>query len=131
MKRSVKQKWIDALRSGDYPQGKSYLLNEEGLYCCLGVLGDIYGTWIGGMEEEEVYDGDTDSFEVVQQFEAMDLLTVGTWQNLNVTIDDGRPIDQEKFAEMNDGGYWTPYPNGLSFNEIADWIDEHVDAEDD
>lgn len=42
----VKQKWVAALRSGEYKQGQKRLRNEEGFgdvtYCCLGVLVDLY-----------------------------------------------------------------------------------------
>jgi hypothetical protein len=41
MNPEVKQKWIDALRSGDYEQGSEKLRGVNG-YCCLGVLCDIY-----------------------------------------------------------------------------------------
>ncbi|MFE7797032.1 hypothetical protein [Nocardia sp. NPDC057440] len=40
MKADIKQKWVDALRSGEYRQGKEYL-QFDGNYCCLGVLCDI------------------------------------------------------------------------------------------
>lgn len=30
-------KWIEALESGEFPQGISYLLTEDDGYCCLGV----------------------------------------------------------------------------------------------
>lgn len=32
--------WMDALESGDYKQGKTYL-NNNGQFCCLGVLADL------------------------------------------------------------------------------------------
>lgn len=32
--------WIDALRSGEYPQGTGQL-NKTGKYCCLGVLCEV------------------------------------------------------------------------------------------
>lgn len=46
MYAQLKQRWIEALRSGDYEQGKGYLRvgeydqfgNERYRYCCLGVL---------------------------------------------------------------------------------------------
>ena len=41
MNTEVKQKWIDALRSGKYEQGSEKLRSVTG-YCCLGVLCDIY-----------------------------------------------------------------------------------------
>lgn len=40
MNPEVKEKWLTALRSGEYPQTKGALHNTEG-YCCLGVLCDI------------------------------------------------------------------------------------------
>jgi len=46
MKKRVKKEWVKALRSGDYRQGTGKLkftTDEEGdLYCCLGVLRDLY-----------------------------------------------------------------------------------------
>jgi len=42
--KKLKQKWIKALRSGKYKQGKERLYNEEeDSYCCLGVLELIAG----------------------------------------------------------------------------------------
>ncbi len=40
MKKVVKKKWVKALRSGDYDQGKHFL-RHGGRYCCLGVLCDV------------------------------------------------------------------------------------------
>jgi hypothetical protein len=40
MNADVKKLWINALRSGEYKQGKHYL-REEDRFCCLGVLCDI------------------------------------------------------------------------------------------
>lgn len=37
----VKQKWVDALRSGEYQQATGKLKSQEG-FCCLGVLCDLY-----------------------------------------------------------------------------------------
>lgn len=34
------QLWLDALRSGEYEQGKGYL-NKDGKLCCLGVLCEV------------------------------------------------------------------------------------------
>lgn len=38
MKADLKAKWIKALRSGRYKQGKAELHPTEDTYCCLGVL---------------------------------------------------------------------------------------------
>lgn len=42
MKSDIKQKWIDALRSGKYRQALGSLKEGSNKYCCLGVLCDIY-----------------------------------------------------------------------------------------
>jgi hypothetical protein len=34
-------KWLEALRSGKYVQGKNALKREDGSFCCLGVLQDV------------------------------------------------------------------------------------------
>jgi hypothetical protein len=41
MTPELKQKWIDALRSGKYQQGRSALRTKDDRFCCLGVLCDI------------------------------------------------------------------------------------------
>lgn len=41
MKKEVMEKWVKALRSGEYNQTTNYLCTDSG-YCCLGVLTDIY-----------------------------------------------------------------------------------------
>lgn len=42
MNAEVKKLWVEALRSGDYLQGRLSLRNEKNEYCCMGVLCDIY-----------------------------------------------------------------------------------------
>lgn len=39
--KNLVKKWVAALRSGKYKQGKGVLRSEKGNYCCLGVLCDI------------------------------------------------------------------------------------------
>jgi len=41
MKPKVKEKWLKALRSGEYKQTKGQLKDEKG-YCCLGVLCELH-----------------------------------------------------------------------------------------
>ena len=41
MNERIKEKWLKALRSGKYKQGKGEL-REGGKFCCLGVLCDLY-----------------------------------------------------------------------------------------
>lgn len=46
MNPSIKASWVEALRSGDYSQGKGWLRKGDA-YCCLGVLCDLLdpGGW--------------------------------------------------------------------------------------
>lgn len=41
MNTGIKAKWVEALRSGEYKQGKGYLKTDIG-FCCLGVLCDLH-----------------------------------------------------------------------------------------
>lgn len=46
MKKAIKKRWLEALRSGEYKQGRNYLkaTDKNGVdrFCCLGVLCDLY-----------------------------------------------------------------------------------------
>jgi len=42
MNQEVKAKWVEALRSGKYKQGRK-TLKHAGRYCCLGVLCEVAG----------------------------------------------------------------------------------------
>ena len=44
MKKDVMEKWVAALRSGEYKQGRGWLISKENEYCCLGVLCEISPT---------------------------------------------------------------------------------------
>lgn len=43
MKKSVKARWVAALRSGEYKQGIGELRSADDRFCCLGVLCDLHG----------------------------------------------------------------------------------------
>jgi hypothetical protein len=42
MNQEIKKRWVEALRSGEYEQGRKHLHPEAGKYCCLGVLCDLH-----------------------------------------------------------------------------------------
>ena len=46
MKPEIKQKWIDALSTATYKQGRERLRHKDE-FCCLGVLCDIYSRETG------------------------------------------------------------------------------------
>lgn len=43
----IKKKWVGALRSGEYQQGRGRL-NDNNAFCCLGVLCDLHVKETGG-----------------------------------------------------------------------------------
>ena len=43
MNPELKEKWLKALRSGEYMQGIGALRDVNDQYCCLGVLADVIG----------------------------------------------------------------------------------------
>ena len=53
MEASLKAKWIEALRSGKYKQGRLGLRTKSDDFCCLGVLCDISG--MSEWEENGLY----------------------------------------------------------------------------
>jgi len=113
MNPQIKQKWVDALRSGDYQQTKGRLHNEYG-FCCLGVLCDLYGKennveWEPSTHYKNAY--------MFQDTVAVLPLSVMEWVGVG---EDNPPVNGGPFtlAELNDRGF--------TFNEIADLIEEHL-----
>lgn len=122
MDPSIKQRWVSALRSGSYHQGRNFLRREND-YCCLGVLCDLhaqsysqdwtlYGqrtTKQGGTPRQIFqYDG----FDSVLPEQVVD------WSGLDAQD----PIvahdeDLTSITKLND-------LTGLSFEQIADLIEE-------
>lgn len=96
MNQEIKQKWIEALRSGKYKQGKYHLkiVDESGeeSFCCLGVLASLFGP-----------------VEPYQVYLAPNLQNETCLQKIN----------QHKLSYMNDGSSDREY----SFLQIADYIE--------
>lgn len=108
MDPALKAQWLDALRSGNYRQGRGELRCNDN-YCCLGVLCKI------GPTEEVVgrtYDTERGHFVSYDYtFEGkscLDSLIPESYTNM--------PDDIQRFlANMNDVGE--------TFETIADWIE--------
>lgn len=112
MNKDIKERWIKALRSGEYKQG-IYVLKNGDTYCCLGVLCDLYSKetkkanfeMIGG--RGNLFLG---HLSVLPQ-EVVD------WANFN---------DQEGEISLNgkEATLTGINDNGATFEEIADIIEE-------
>lgn len=112
---TLRDAWIEALRSGEYQQGEG-LLKEYDYYCCLGVLCDVSG-------------GD-DELERAQETGA-ELIQSHVWANFVSLL--GHPkVSQDSLARHNDGGV-RHYNNGerkdikrKDFREIATIIKKRL-----
>lgn len=104
MDKRLKRKWLKALRSGQYKQGKGALVNEAGAYCCIGVLGKVCG-----MPDEALLEhaGSISGTGL----EALD------YARLEHSV-------RDRLADMNDGvGRGT---KRKSFKQIANWIEKNL-----
>ena len=105
MDPALKAKWVEALRSGEYEQGRGALL-RDGRYCCLGVLCVVSGRKIDG----------ENSISGVSAGETYDLL--GAITGLNDRFDE--------LTNRNDGiGY-----SMKSFADLADYIEANIPTTD-
>ena len=111
MNPEVKQKWIEALRSGKYEQIKRKLW-DNGKYCCLGVLCEV----VGALRDNYGYYKLNESAQIESDTE----LTGDLADSLGLTTEDQRIL-----TEMNDGeNAFKGSPQ--SFKEIADWIEKNL-----
>lgn len=100
MDKDLKKKWVKALRSGNYTQGKHFLYSVTNkAHCCLGVLCEIQGLRFD--QEHQAYLSESDEW-------------VGT---MTMHIPGGPTHDvANELAMMND--------QGDSFDHIADFIEK-------
>jgi hypothetical protein len=103
----AKKKWVDALRSGKYAQGRN-ALRKRNRYCCLGVLCDLTDgdQWV---EDEKSsiywYHFGGNRSRVLLPFALADEYDIFS-------------CDIGLLARMND--------DGKSFVQIADYIESHL-----
>ena len=120
--------WVDALRSGEYKQGKFALHTEQEEYCCLGVLCSVYQREIGGL--------DVNSTKAAPQYLAGDRREVKQYVynessvNLPLVVKNaiGLRAGTGEFYDDNLGG-WTSLvclndEENWSFEQIADLIEK-------
>lgn len=105
MNPEVKERWLSALRSGDYSQARGQLKNQLG-YCCLGVLCDLHAVATGGAWNGVNYLHHGCSLPVAVQ----------DWAGLD---------DDDPMVGQCRASYWNDKVN-YSFYNIAYLIDEYL-----
>ena len=109
MNAEIKARWVEALRSGKYQQGRAALRSLEERFCCLGVLCDLYspsewttnGTTTNGTTRY-FHRGSLSAFIGADFRAQMGLSDAEAWT----------------LARMND--------DGKSFSNIADYIEANL-----
>ena len=109
MNQDIKTRWIAALRSGKYKQGRDGLKNDDGTFCCLGVLCEVMGI----IPDGDQYEGE-DAFLPKSIMEATGLTNDAS------LADDVAFRDSARYSlvELNDAG--------ADFNFIADVIEKQL-----
>lgn len=118
----IKAKWLEALRSGRYQQGRAILRSPDNNFCCLGVLCDIIDPekWDKTQLNGAIHPGLADVWGVGYCYPDIQLMyniNSDVSETLN-SLDDGRKSVMGIVSSMND--------MGRSFAEIATWIEENL-----
>jgi hypothetical protein len=102
MNKTIKKKWVAALRSGKYKQGTGRLYQEKkNAFCCLGVLCRVEGMSLKSIRRRYLLPD-----EVIQTTE----------------VD---KISQDVLSRMNDG-LGEQHTGKKTFKTIANWIQRHL-----
>lgn len=118
MNSEVKAKWIAALHSGKYVQGRTYLRGTDNTFCCLGVLCQVAieeGVALRVTAHEYAYQyGDEEAIGSLPK-------EVRTWADCtaNPIVVFPRDDSRNTLSSIND-------MTNLGFHAIADMIDESL-----
>lgn len=129
MNQEVKKEWIEALRSGEYRQGDSYLASKDRhddnyKFCCLGVLCELaYKKGIVTRTEDSEDDGG-DKYYCYGKDQCREYLPdeVINWANLkddSPCLPDESEFGTGSLTEINDSGDY-------NFQAIAKLIEKYL-----
>lgn len=110
------KKWIAALKSGKYKQGRGTLLRGDE-WCCLGVMEDVVNDkadWV--MQSWGRYDGDT--WTLVVEGAEFPHTRMPSETTMRKVDPEGR-LNMHDFTKFNDMWAW-------SFNRIAEYIERKL-----
>ena len=115
MNKEIKEKWLIALRSGNYIQGRQVLRDSDNKFCCLGVLCDIIDkeAWVADDSNRRTPAFTYDGNRAVLPIHVMEITGIENCFG-QLPKNEG---PYTSLTNMNDGG--------KSFEEIADVIEEY------
>lgn len=119
MREDIKDRWVTALRSGEYKQSKGGLRDANG-FCCLGVLCDIAKADLGlEWESTSSLGGEFFSFAGDGGILPVEVVVWAGLKEADAAIfnNDGRRIPSFHPPSLND--------QGTSFEAIADKIEQY------
>lgn len=123
MNKEIKARWIEALRSGNYEQGR-YNLRRRDEFCCLGVLCDIVKddvnyNWLPAQDDFGTIYKFAESDEILPELVAIHAGLKDCSPKVQVTVKCGNEeaIESQPLADLNDS--WE-----YSFERLADLIEE-------
>lgn len=114
-------KWIAALRSGEFTQGVGVLKSEvDDSYCCLGVLCEVAGVPFKPAIPDEVAGEEADFNINADVYLGLAIALSGRYSHVNKVGEDW-DVNwvKDKLIYYNDN-------SGASFNDIADWIEGNL-----
>jgi len=119
MDSEIKQRWITALRSGEYAQGTGTLKSDQG-FCCLGVLCDLYAKEAGTeWKTKYIRDGRPLPYYFLDGASAILPESVKEWAGLDIqnpVVKLTKTYEEFSLSKFNDLGF--------KFEEIAQMIEE-------
>ena len=117
MDAAIKGRWVKALRSCEYKQVQGVLHDGVG-FCCLGVLCDVEidGDW-RFMESDGIV---KDCWAIVKKDHMEDMDYEGV-SDLTSAFKDKCGLE-----DYNEGTMIDMNDEGISFDEIADWIEDNL-----
>ena len=112
MRKEVAEKWVKALRSGEFLQGKTQLRSENH-YCCLGVLCELYRQETGNGEWTE-----KGFCSFGETLEGLPPMAVRDWAGLCSLSGTLSLFGNPSLVTMNDS-------LSKSFEQLADYIEKY------
>ncbi len=119
MKEDIKNKWVEALRSGEFEQGRVVLLCA-GKHCCLGVLSElalVEGVCSFTENAAESSLGICAGFGEVENYGFL-CQEILNWSGMQSCTGDLPDAELDSLTECNDTLRY-------DFNQIADVIEKH------